>query len=30
MISRFIQHILQDDSAWEICVGILAALPDNH
>ena len=30
MISRFIQRMIEDDAAWDICVSIFAALPDNH
>jgi hypothetical protein len=30
MISRLIKRMIEDDTAWEIYVGILAALPDNH
>ena len=30
MITRLIQRFCQDDSAWDCCVEILAALPDTH
>ncbi len=30
MISRYIKRIIEDDAAWDIYMGILAALPDNH
>jgi hypothetical protein len=30
MISRFFKRMIEDDAAWDIYVGILAALPDNH
>jgi len=30
MIARLIQHLIQDEPAWNSCVEILAALPGNH
>lgn len=30
MISRFIQHLIRDEAAWDGYFEILAALPGNH
>ena len=30
MISRLIQRFIEDDSAWDFYVDILAAQPGNH